>query len=223
MQTLNDFRNDLRKSAEPRKGNTNVMIADRQGDDRPRRSRQAAEYFGAMKWTPWIKVVETKTVPKTRVAGGMYLRLEGNETEPIGMRIIETPEITERTEVLRDPRSGFIAYVPVGSVKKGEALVMTGGNGRTVACGVCHGADLQGSARCPGWPAVRRATSCGRCTTCRPGARNGEWIDVDEAGRRQADRRGLRQHRGVYRFASGCSGDSNAVITGKWEVRSSNC
>jgi cytochrome c553 len=34
--------------------------------------------------------------------------------------------------------------VPVGSIKKGEALVTTGGNGRTVACTVCHGADLKG-------------------------------------------------------------------------------
>ena len=49
------------------------------------------------------------------------------ETEPIGMRIVETPENPERTEMLRDPRSGFIAYAPVGSVKKGEALVKTGG------------------------------------------------------------------------------------------------
>ena len=31
--------------------------------------------------------------------------------------------------MLRDPRSGFIAYAPVGSIKKGEALVRTGGNG----------------------------------------------------------------------------------------------
>ena len=49
----------------------------------------------------------------------MYLRLEGNETEPLGMRIIETPENVEHTEMLRDPRSGFIAYAPIGSIKKG--------------------------------------------------------------------------------------------------------
>ena len=87
--------------------------------------KAAAEYFGAMKWTPWIKVVEADTVPKTRVQGGMFLKLEGNETEPIGDRIIETPDDVEHTEALRDPRSGFTAYVPVGSIKKGEALVKT--------------------------------------------------------------------------------------------------
>ena len=58
-------------------------------------------------------------------------QLEGEETEPIGQRIIEMPDDAERTELLRDPRSGFIAYVPVGSIKKGEALVKTGGNGKT--------------------------------------------------------------------------------------------
>ena len=71
-------------------------------------------------------------MPKTRIAGGMFLKLEGGETEPIGNRIIEMPEDTERTEVLRDPRSAFIAYVPAGSIKKGEALVTTGG-GKTTA------------------------------------------------------------------------------------------
>jgi hypothetical protein len=92
--------------------------------------KAAADYFGSMKWTPWIKVMESKTVPKTRIQGGMYLRLEGNETEPLGMRIIETPENVEHTETLRNPRSGFIAYVPMGSIKKGEELVTTGWQGQ---------------------------------------------------------------------------------------------
>src|SRR6185436_7325626 len=97
-----------------------------------------------------IKVVEASVVPKTRIAGGMFLKIEGGETEPIGDRIIEMPEDTERTEILRDPRSGFVAYVPVGSLKKGEALVTTGG-GKTTACGVCHGADLKGLGPVPGY------------------------------------------------------------------------
>ena len=88
--------------------------------------------------------METNTVPKTRIQGGMFLRLEGNETEPIGNRIIESPENTEHTEILRNPRSGFVAYAPVGSIKRGQGLVTTGGSGRTVACATCHGADLRG-------------------------------------------------------------------------------
>ena len=41
-------------------------------------------------------------------------------------------------------RSGFIAYAPTGSIKRGEALATTGGNGKTMACGTCHGPDLKG-------------------------------------------------------------------------------
>ena len=71
-------------------------------------TQAAAEYFGSMKWTPWIKVVEATTVPKTRIAGGMFLRIEGGETEPIGDRIIETPEDVEAHRsrcAIRDPAS----------------------------------------------------------------------------------------------------------------------
>src|SRR5437899_10387444 len=88
-------------------------------------------------------------VPKTRIAGGMFLVEEGAGKEPIGQRIIETPEKTEDTELLRNSHSGFIAYVPPGSIKKGEALV-TNGAGKTTQCAVCHGANLQGLGPVPG-------------------------------------------------------------------------
>jgi cytochrome c553 len=106
--------------------------------------KQAAEYFASVKPRPWIKVVETDTVPKTYIGGGnKRLRLPEGGEEPIGMRIIEIPE--EEIVVLnRDPRSGFIAYVPTGSVAKGEAMVTSGGGGKTIACTICHGADLHG-------------------------------------------------------------------------------
>ena len=67
----------------------------------------------------------------------------------LGNRILEVPENPEFTERMRSPRSGFIAYVPPGSVAKGEVLVSKGG-GKTVQCGICHGADLQGMANVPG-------------------------------------------------------------------------
>ena len=119
---MNDFKNGNRKSAEPRKANTNTMIAIAKAMT-DEEIKATAEYFGSMPWTPWIKVVETDTVPKTRIAGGLFLALDGAEKEPIGKRIIEVPENTEATETYRNPRSGFIAYVPPGSIKKGEALV----------------------------------------------------------------------------------------------------
>jgi cytochrome c553 len=73
----------------------------------------------------------------------MYQPIPGAGTEPLGQRIIEVPVNVERTE-LRDSSSGFIAYAPVGSLRRGKALVSTGGNGRTIRCGICHGADLRG-------------------------------------------------------------------------------
>ena len=177
MQTMADFRTGARKSADTRKANTNVMIAIAKGmtDDE---LKAAAEYFAAMKWTPWIKVVEAATVPKTRIAGGMFLRIEGNETEPIGDRIIETPENVEGTEVLRDARSGFIAYVPPGSVKKGEALVTTGGAGKTTQCSVCHGPDLRGLGPVPGIAGRSPSYTARQLYDMQQDVRKGVWSDL---------------------------------------------
>jgi cytochrome c553 len=144
VQQLTDFRNGARKTSDPRKGNTGRMagFAKAMTDDE---IKAAAKYFSAIPATPWIKVVEADTVPKTKPVGGMFLTLEGNEAgmEPLGNRIIETPVNAEATEYLRDSRSPFIAYVPPGSVKKGEILVTTGA-GKITACTACHGVDLKG-------------------------------------------------------------------------------
>ena len=112
----------------------------------------AADYYSSMPWRPWTRVVETDEVPKTRIVLGMYVPLEGEQagTEPLGLRIIEVPEEPHRTEVMRDPRTGFIAYVPLGAVERGEELVRTGGAGKTIQCAICHGEDLNGLGLIPG-------------------------------------------------------------------------
>ena len=171
VQTMNDFKNGLRKSAEPRKSNTNLMIAYAKAMT-PEEIRQAAEYFGAMPWTPWIKVVEAATVPKMVSRGGIWIPIENAGNEPIGVRIVETPENAERTEVLRDPRSGFIAYAPIGSVKKGEALARTG------ECGVCHGLDLKGLGPVPGIAGRSPSYLARQLYDMQTGARRGEWADL---------------------------------------------
>ena len=177
IQQLNDFRADVRKSGEPRKANTNAMIMIAKGMT-PDEMKAAAEYFGSMKWTPWIKVVESTTVPKTRMQGGMFLRLDGHETEPLGMRIIETPDDVERTEVLRDPHAGFTAYAPVGSVKKGEALVTTGGNGKTTLCATCHGPELKGLGPVPGIAGRSPSYMVRQLYDMQVGARHGVWTEL---------------------------------------------
>ena len=50
---------------------------------------------------------------------------------------------------IRDPHAGFIAYVPPGSINKGEALAKTGGAGKTIQCGICHGDTLSGLGEVP--------------------------------------------------------------------------
>jgi cytochrome c553 len=176
IQQMSDFRSGVRKSSEPRKANTNTMITIAKGMSEDE-IKAAAEYFGSMKWTPWIKVVETNTVPKTRIGGGMFLTLEGKEKEPLGQRIIETPEDAEGTEVLRDDRSGFFAYVPTGSLKKGEALVTTGA-GKTTKCGVCHGENLKGLGPVPGIAGRSPSYLMRQMFDMQQGARHGVWSEL---------------------------------------------
>ena len=107
--------------------------------------RQAADYFAAVKPIQWVKVIETATPPKTYVSIDARHRVldPSGGTEPIGHRIIETPVDPMQTS-MRDPHSAFIAYVPPGSIGKGEALVKTGGSGKTIQCAICHGDELKG-------------------------------------------------------------------------------
>ena len=112
--------------------------------------RQAAEYFAALKPAAWVKVIETATPPRTFIAtAGRHRQLHPDGgTEPIGRRILEIPADPFRTEI-RDPHSGFIAYVPPGSIASGEALVKAGASGKTVQCALCHGEALQGMGEVP--------------------------------------------------------------------------
>jgi cytochrome c553 len=177
IQQMNDFRNGVRKSADPRKANTLLMIAIAKALT-PDEIKVTAEYFGSMKWTSWIRVVETDTVPKVVSRGGIWIPLAGDQKEPTGVRIIETPENPERTEMLRDPRSGFIAYAPVGSINRGEVLVKTGGNGKTMECGLCHGQDLQGLGPVPGIGGRSPSYLVRQLYDMQIGTRHGEWTEL---------------------------------------------
>ncbi len=112
--------------------------------------RAASEYFAALKPGVWTKVVEAGAVPKSIVgSGAMRFAAPEGGTEPIGNRIIVLPQDPARAHS-RDPHSGFIDYVPVGSLAKGKALVTGGGSGQTVPCAICHGAALKGLGEVPG-------------------------------------------------------------------------
>jgi cytochrome c553 len=112
--------------------------------------RAAGEYFASLKPGAWTRVIEADVVPKSFVGeGAMRFAVADGGSEPIGSRIIELPQDEMRAKS-RDAHSGFIAYVPAGSVARGEALVTTGDSGKTIACAICHGPALTGFAELPG-------------------------------------------------------------------------
>ncbi len=157
VQQLHDFRDGLRRSADPRKPNTNTMIELARAMTEEE-IVQSAEYFAAIQWKPRVKVIETGLVPKTRIVGNLFLPLEETRTEPIAGRLIELPEDEARSETVRDPRAGFIAYVPEGSLARGKRLVTLGGativdneiiQGKTTPCTACHAPDLMGVGKVP--------------------------------------------------------------------------
>jgi len=142
VQQMADFRAGIRKDYARMNGISKAVSEDE--------SRQAAEWFASLPRRKWIKVVETATVPKTFVGQGRMRFIDPKSTgmEPIGSRIIILPEDQTRAR-LRDPKSGFVAYVPPGSIRKGRTLVENGGNGKSVACNICHGDGLKGLANVP--------------------------------------------------------------------------
>lgn len=179
VQQMADMRSGARKSAEPKMRPPAAMLAIAKAST-VEEDKAAADYFAALTFKKWMRVVETATVAKMRVAGGVHVPIDGAGTEPLGQRIIETPEDIGRAE-LRDARSGFIAYVPVGSIEKGKALVTTGGGGKTVACGACHGADLKGLGPVPPLAGRSATHTVRQLFDFQRGARNGVWSDLMNA------------------------------------------
>ena len=141
VQQMADFKSGARKDS----ARMNAIAKDVSDEE----SRQVADWFAALKPRAWTKVTEAAMVPKTFVGQGrMRFVQPGGAMEPIGNRIITVPEDQARARS-RDPHSGFVAYVPPGSIAKGKALVETGGGGRTIACAICHGDTLQGLGNVP--------------------------------------------------------------------------
>lgn len=178
IQQMADFKSGDRRSAEPRMGPPNAMIQDAKAAT-DEDIRTAAAYFSSFPYRRWIRVVETQQVPKTRIAGSMHVPTNDG-AEPLGRRIIEIPEDVGRTE-LRDASSGFVAYVPIGSIARGMALARTGGNGRTVACATCHGADLKGLGPVPPLAGRSPSYTVRQLFDIQQGVRKGPWSPLMKA------------------------------------------
>jgi cytochrome c553 len=148
VQQMADYKSGARKFSGPQRSPVLLMTAIAKAAS-DAEVQAAAAYFSSLKPKSVIKVVETETVPATQVARVFYMIAKNGGTEPIGRRIVEVPVDVEQFEH-RDSRSQFVAYVPNGSIAKGEALAKTGGSGTTTPCGTCHGADLKGVDSVPG-------------------------------------------------------------------------
>ena len=141
VQQMADFKSGARKDS----ARMNAIAKDVTEEE----SKQVGEWFASLKPASWTKVTEADTVPKTVVGQGrMRFLAPAGGTEPIGNRIITVPQDQARARN-RDPKSGFIAYVPTGSIAKGKALVDGGGAGKTTACAICHGDNMRGLGNVP--------------------------------------------------------------------------
>jgi cytochrome c553 len=142
VQQMIDFKSGTRKDPTGKRMNGIAMEATEM------EVREAAEYFAALPRKPFQKVMEAAMVPKTFLGNGRMRYVDpAGGMEPIGQRIISVPEDQARAR-MRDPNSGFISYVPPGSIARGKTIVETGG-GKTTQCTLCHGQDLRGIAAVP--------------------------------------------------------------------------
>jgi cytochrome c553 len=173
IQQMDDMKNGLRRSADPRKANTNTMIGFAKAAT-AEEVRAAAEYFAAQPYPKRIKVIESRTAPKVRLQGGMHMAIpaaEGGGMESIGDEIVEVPDDNLRAEA-RDTRMAWTAYVPVGTLNKGKQL------SAKHQCSVCHGANLEGLGPVPPLAGRSPSYTMRQLFDMKNGARRGPWSEL---------------------------------------------
>jgi cytochrome c553 len=142
IQQMADYKSGARSTAVAKRAPQTLMIAAAKAitDDEV---RNAAAYFSELKPKSSIKVFESDSSPKTFVANWFLAALVPPAQEPLGQRIIEVPDDLDRFES-RDTRVTFTAYVPPGSLSRGQVLVTGQDSSKAPACASCHGKDLRG-------------------------------------------------------------------------------
>jgi cytochrome c553 len=174
MQQMQDFRDGLRKSADPRKANTNTMIGFTKAMTREE-DLAAAQYFAQQPYPRRMKVVESKTAPKVRMQGGMHMAIpagEGGGMEPLAAdEIVEVPDDNLRAEA-RDTRMPWTAYVPPGTLNRGKQIAAK------AQCATCHGANLEGIGPVPPLAGRSPSYTMRQLFDFKTGARHGPWGEL---------------------------------------------
>ena len=148
--------------------------------------------------------------PRVRATtNGLFLPVAGAPPEPLGQRIIEMPEQPEATELARDPRSGFVAYVRLAQSRKAKR------SSRRAATPdrSLHGVPWHGSEGHDDGPRHRRPIGeLHRAAAC--DMQQYAPDENHEGGRCQADRRGHDQHHGLRVIARYTASMNMSVVHG---------
>ena len=109
----------------------------------------AAKYFSSLTPGSHVRIIEGSTAPRTDVTGWIYRTIDKAGAEPLGQRIIETPEDFDVFE-LRDPETRYVAYAPAGSIARGKTLTGSIRAPDKSKCVDCHGDRFRGHEGTPG-------------------------------------------------------------------------
>jgi cytochrome c553 len=174
VQQMQDYRDGLRKSADPRKANTNTMVGFAKATTRDE-DVAAAEYFARQPYPRRLTVVEAKSAPKVRLQGGMHMAVPANEGGgavpiPAG-EIVEVPDDNLRAEA-RDTRLTWTAYVLPGTLSRGKQLAAK------YQCATCHGANLEGIGPVPALAGRSPSYTMRQLFDMKTGARRGPWSEL---------------------------------------------
>jgi cytochrome c553 len=151
VRQLEAFKDGERTSADPQKSNTRLMIAAAKGLTHDEMAEVASYYSRMPAASSYERVVESATAPKiwSEANGATFALAAANAgTGALTKSIVEIPEDAVQSEVYRNPREIYVAYVLPGSIARGKILATTGG-GKTIACGSCHGSDFGGTEIAP--------------------------------------------------------------------------
>jgi cytochrome c553 len=143
LSQLDDFRSGSRKSAwsGPYRPADRMIHAAKNAT--AEEMSTAATYFAAQSLRPRVVVAEKTRVPSWHVVGWVYAAEHDGESEPLGQRLLEFAPDAVRHES-RDDAMRYIAYVPLGSIGRGQHIAQAGSDSPANACGSCHGPQLRG-------------------------------------------------------------------------------